>query len=1126
MLLHVISEGLIALACLSIAAAMLVPLLPKLAGFRSLFHADRRHLELESRYQRLLDTAQEGIWTVDTEARVTFVNQELAHLLGYKQGEILGRLAFDFIVPAEREEAQRHFERQKLSVLRQQERGFEHKDGTTIRTLCSTNPIYDLSNACVGVLGMFADVTEHRRAEAELLRSEDRHRSVAEALPQMVWAATSTGDMYYYSARWFQYTGCPTERLLGWGWQPFLHPADLEGCLKTWTHSLTHGTPFEAENRLKRADGTYRWHLSRALPIRDEAGSIVQWFGTATDIDDQVRTLEAQQRLTEQLQYVVEATDRLTGSLETQESLQTLCELIVPRFGDWIAVNMIEPGDRIRNVALVHADSAKAAAVASLRGKHYVNPAVRGVIAEMIEKKAPTVTHAYDSTYVGLSTIFSEYHDAIGELGLSSVISVPLLVRGRVIGVVSAVWSQSDRMYSEAEVPFFEELAKRAAVAFDEADRHDLAYVNQEITRRIMQSSDDCIAVLSLDGRLITVNEPGAATFGLAGATLESGSEWLTYWRHEHRDVASAALATARSGARGTYEACLKSDDAASRWWDVIVTPIMNAKGVPTQLLAVSRDVTRQKDHETALERVATRYRAFANAMPAMAFTAAPNGTLDYVNDRWTEYTGLSYDVSLQEGLVSALHAEDRPKMAAGWTAALTTGSAHEAEMRLRRANDGVFRWHLMRAVPIRNATGDIVQWFGTGTDIDDQKRAEAAIVEARDAALAAATAKSQFVATMSHEIRTPISGVIGMTELLLITNLSEEQREYASVVRDSGQSLLRVINDILDYSKLDAGKLQLESVEFDVGRQITSVTNLLRSQIEAKRISLGSRVDDDVPPSLLGDPGRVRQILVNLVGNAIKFTPAGGSVHVHVGNAGSLTDRGSAVGIRFEVKDTGIGIPPNVQPRLFEAFAQGDGSTTRKYGGTGLGLSICRQLVSLMDGSIGVESRLGEGAAFWFTIPFGRADARKRALGTSSASQGERRELARTRSHRILLVEDNEINTLVAQRQFEQLGIRITTVSNGLEALQAVKSTTFDVIFMDCHMPEMDGFEATRELRRLERGGTRRLPIVAMTADAQVEDQTACLAAGMDDYLSKPSSLAQLHAVLDRWLPQASLAE
>jgi PAS domain S-box-containing protein len=1095
-------------------AIMLVPLIPKVLKFRSPLDLEKANLQLEKRYQRLLNTAQEGIWTLDGESRVTFVNRKLAAMVGCEQTEMLGRHVSEFVPESEAEG-----DGEDARFEQSRERRLAHKDGTEVWVASSNTSIYDEDGSSVGLLTMFADVTERRQADQELLESKQRYQSLAEAMPQMVWTATASGELNYYSARWDEYTGLTQEQLYGAGWDSIVHPDDLARSLDAWTHSLASGTPYEAEHRLRGANGTYRWFLGRALPISDDAGSLVQWLGTATDIDDQKRTLESQRRLTEQLQAVIEATDRLSYSLDTQEALTTLCDAVVPRFADWISVNLVEPEGRIRNVAFEHRDPRKEEAVRALRSTYYIDPKVRGAIVSVIETQRPFLTSNYSSTYADFAPAFPEKRWAMAELGLASVVAVPLMVRGRLIGVLAAAWSQTDRRYDDAEVPFFEELAKRTAVAFDEAARHSMAYVSEETTRRIMQSSEDCIAILSLDARLMAVNKRGQNAFATPETHLEIGCAWLDCWRAADRDAASAALAAARSGATGTYQGCIARDDGAPQWWDVVVTPILSVTGVPAQLLAVSRDITRQKHHESALEAVASQYRAFANAIPAIAFTMTPNGTLEFVNGRWTEYTGHSPEEGLAKGLISVTHTAERRILAEAW-ACLESGEPTQAEIRLRRASDGVYRWHLVRAVPIHDSEGKIVQWFGTGTDIDDQKQAEAAIAQARDAALNAATVKSQFVATMSHEIRTPISGVIGMTELLLITALSEEQREYANVVRDSGQSLLRVINDILDYSKLDAGKLQLESVPFDVESQIKSVTDLLRAQIVDKRIALTYGLQADVPDTLIGDPGRVRQILVNLVGNAVKFTPAGGSVHVRVSR---VRDDGPEARVRFEIEDSGVGISPEIRPRLFEAFSQGDGSTTRKYGGTGLGLSICKQLVTLMDGTIGVESVFGQGATFWFTIEFGRPSDASLAPSAPASAHDERRMLARTRSHRILLVEDNEINTLLAQRQFERLGFAISTVSNGIEALAAVRTTPFDLIFMDCHMPEMDGFEATREIRRLERAGMSRVAIVAMTADAQVEDRTACLAAGMDDYLSKPSTLGQLYGALERWLPQAA---
>ncbi len=524
---------------------------------------------------------------------------------------------------------------------------------------------------------------------------------------------------------------------------------------------------------------------------------------------------------------------------------------------------------------------------------------------------------------------------------------------------------------------------------------------------------------------------------------------------------------------------------------------------------AVQRGRQRQ-----ALVTSETRYRALTEAIPQMVWVLDADDRCVYVNARWTEYTGLTLADSRERGCGDVY---DTTQLAIITQRQLDTAPVeNECEIRLRR-HDGCERWHLVRSVPFDGSPGE---WLVTATDIEERKSAEALMTGVHDAALAATEAKSRFLATMSHEIRTPMNAVIGMTELLLLTQLSEEQREYLEIVRNSGQSLLRVLNDILDYSKIEAGKLELETVHFDLPGQIESVVELLRAQYQIKGVRLTTRIKRQVPVLVAGDPGRLRQILLNLVGNALKFTPEGGDVHIDVSALDTTDAADATVPIRFSVEDTGIGIPPEIVERLFQPFSQGDESTTRKYGGTGLGLSICAQLVALMNGKIGVRSSPGAGSTFWFTIPLRPAkpvhkshDARKR--GTAARTKP-----VVMRAEKILLVEDNEINTFLALKQLQRIGFIVSAVNNGRQAVEAVARERFDLVFMDCHMPEMDGFAATREIRRMEAGGARRLPIVAITADARTEDHQNCLRAGMDDYVSKPTSLESLRAVLDRWLP------
>jgi signal transduction histidine kinase/ActR/RegA family two-component response regulator len=390
----------------------------------------------------------------------------------------------------------------------------------------------------------------------------------------------------------------------------------------------------------------------------------------------------------------------------------------------------------------------------------------------------------------------------------------------------------------------------------------------------------------------------------------------------------------------------------------------------------------------------------------------------------------------------------------------------------------------------------------------------------AKKAAEQASQAKSEFLANMSHELRTPLNGLVGAADILCTTPHTDDQREYLGVIKECASVLTNLISDVLDFSKIEAGMLTVERIAVDIHGLVDQVGRLFTAKVREKEVELIVEVSSSVPQFVVGDPGRIRQILLNLIGNAVKFTSKG-RITVRVESEGSEAREGPPRLLRVSVKDTGRGIPAAKVPHLFEKFMQADASSTRLHGGTGLGLAIARQLARLMGGDIGVTSVEGEGSTFVVTLPLMAASVAKRQDAALPAAPV----LPRSARVRVLLVEDNALNVKIAKRLLEQLECEVEIANDGTSAVERAEGTAmYDLIFMDCQMPNLDGFEAAQLIRRTMPHRAN-VPIVALTANAMREAEDRCRAAGMDDYLSKPVRREQLRAVIERWCPRAGAA-
>jgi PAS domain S-box-containing protein len=601
-----------------------------------------------------------------------------------------------------------------------------------------------------------------------------------------------------------------------------------------------------------------------------------------------------------------------------------------------------------------------------------------------------------------------------------------------------------------------------------------------------------------------------------------TAEDWTSVLRGNDRQLWSEEYQSAARERRPFFcEYRVELRDGGSRWLETHGQFRYDASGHPERFIGATFDITRLKQAEEARRSIEARLERIirgTNDGP-WEFDVATDSY--WLAPHFLKLCGYGPNlVPTREAMKALIHPEDVEGQQTSFRRCLQGLGPYDAEFRVRQS-DGRYRWFRSRGICEFDPVGRPIRMSGALQDISERREYQRALIEAREAADAANRSKSEFLANMSHEIRTPMNGVLGMTELLLDTQLDIVQRDYTETIRSSAGALLTVINDILDFSKIEAGKLDLESIELNLRDTFEDVGRLLAIQAQAKGLELKLSVDQDIPERVTGDPARIRQILLNLGGNAVKFTDQG-AVAI---DARLLTSDDERVSIRCEVRDTGQGIPSERLRALFQPFSQVDASTTRRFGGTGLGLSIVKRLATLMDGDAGVESQVGLGSRFWFTIRLGRAAP---AMPSSAASRREggqprvtARELGALRNSehfRVLVAEDNTVNQKVARVMLERLGLSVEVVNNGREAVESWSRHRFDLILMDCQMPVVDGYEATREIRRLE-GADCRTPIVALTANAMKGDDATCRAAGMDDYLAKPLDIRSLRDCLERHL-------
>jgi PAS domain S-box-containing protein len=672
-------------------------------------------------------------------------------------------------------------------------------------------------------------------------------------------------------------------------------------------------------------------------------------------------------------------------------------------------------------------------------------------------------------------------------------------------------------------------------------------FVNErDFITAVLQTCGALVVVFDTAGRIVFCNRAFEQLMGYRREELDGKLFFDVLVRADSRETSRKRLeygVTSRAASAFENEWITKSGEA--RRISFANVPMLNEAGDVQYYITTGIDITGRYRAGQELLKSEIRFRTLWEASCEPMFLTGGDGTILKVNQAFVDMLGTAAEAI--EGLpVTDLFApEQREEIRECHRLSYETGNGErmfERELFFIDGRSGFFEHSLVRVhIPGQNAQvlcilRDVTERKRNAEELARAKEAAEAVnrelIEANrnleetgrlaremaDRAEALSAAKSDFLANMTHEVRTPLNGILGMTGLALETNLANDQREYLELVKSSAEALLSLVNDVLDFSKYEAGKLGLDCVEFPLRAVVREVLRPLALRASISGLAFESVIEEQVPDRVIGDPLRIGQVLRNLAGNAVKFTSQG-NVSVHVR---SKSAEKSKPVLCFSVADTGIGIPAEKHRLIFEPFTQADGSTTRKYGGTGLGLSISAGLVQLMGGSIWVESEAGKGSTFYFTVPVGLAPSPE--LTPLAASPGAIHGRARRKLH-ILVAEDNSVNQRLATRLLEREGHAVTIAGSGGEALEALERregepTSFDLILMDVQMPDMDGLEATARIRERECNSGRRVPIVAMTAQAAEADRLRCLESGMDAYISKPVNVPELMKIIDSVVP------
>ncbi|WP_242728668.1 hybrid sensor histidine kinase/response regulator [Microcoleus vaginatus] len=962
-------------------------------------------------------------------------------------------------------------------------------------------PLRDAAGEVQGFLKIMQDKTERRQIEEALRQSENLYRTLADGVPELMWINTADGRLEFCNQHWKSYTGMMPELPRAAPVLQLFHPEDVPAVVGTRTKAIEAGEAYEFECRVRSFDGTYRWHLARLVPVKDRGGQVVQWAGIGIDIDDRKRAEESLAESDRRFRFLAESLPHLIWNVDSAGGIRFTNQ---QKWSEYLGMSYQEASQNNWESLVPPSDLAESWArweKCLITGEVYQLELRLRRAADQMERwhlsRAVPIRDAGGQVveWIGTNTDIHDRKQA--QLNEQFLADLEVRLRQR-SNPAEMLWEAMKSLgeYLKVDRCVWHEIDLEADLVIVQQDWHQSDLASVVGTYQISDFKTPELKALSIAGQTVVISDI-------------ANHPHTTHLVDNYGAVSIRALVDVPCLQEGRWVALLVVTSKVVRHWRADEVWLMQE--VVARLWTVILHARALHDlHESE-----ARFRALADNIAQLAWMTDETGWIFWYNQRWFDYTGTTLEDMQGWGWQQVHHPEHVDRVVEKFRRCIETGEAWEDTFPLR-GTDGSYRWFLSRAVPIRDEQNKLLRWCGTNTDITDRKVAEAERErllarekEAREEAEQANRVKDEFLAVLSHELRTPLNPILGWTKLLRSNVLTPEKQRYAlETIERNAKLQTQLIEDLLDVSGILQGKVSLNIAPVDLAGVIGAAIETVRLAAEVKSIQISTQFAPNLGP-VLGDAGKLQQVVWNLLSNAVKFTPPGGKIQV-------VLDRVDT-NAQITVTDTGKGIEPDFLPYVFDYFRQADSTMTRKFGGLGLGLAIVRHLVELHGGTVKSDSPgEGKGATLTVRIPLMPIQSQTTPAGTASPDQS-----FNLNGISVLAVDDDADARDLVVFLLEDCGASVTAVANASDALAVLTESVPDLLLSDIGMPDTDGYMLLRQVRDLgpDQGG--RVPAIALTAYAGEIDYQQAMAAGFQRHICKPldpDKLVQaIWEVLDR---------